>query len=458
MPTKITKMTTPQVQEVFNSVRANASDLYRANIPEITENVKEAMNMCRDIGAAFCMYPSLLSEWCDGVWSQIAEAYWGRLENGDPWMVLDGPLLRPGSSIADSFIDLAKPHQYDPAVAETNVYKRENPNVYTVFHHLNLRNFIKQTIYYAEIEANFNTWDQVTDYVNGVIYQMVESVNYCVYQAKKYVLARAILDGEFGSMYIAGNDAANAKAATASIKGALNLMRFPSRNYNNAGVVNSSLPGNTYVIIKAEFDAVMDVEVLAAAFNMERAQFMDSRRLLVDSFGNMDTATLNAMFSGQPGYVEISADEMAELDKICAVALADGKLISRPHVRRHEEKRNEEGEYNNHFEHFWYVMGISPFKNALVFTTDTPAVTALDVSPSNATLSAGSTVQLTASVTTTGFAPKTVTWSSSSEFLTVGPDGIAKALAGATKGETATVTATSKFDSTKTGTATITFA
>lgn len=51
------------------------------------------------------------------------------------------------------------------------------------------------------------------------------------------------------------------------------------------------------------------------------------------------------------------------------------------------------------------------FENAVVFTSDTPAVSLVEVNPSELSVSAGQDVQLNAKVTTTGFANKAVQWS-----------------------------------------------
>ena len=105
----------------------------------------------------------------------------------------------------------------------------------------------------------------------------------------------------------------------------------------------------------------------------------------------------------------------------------------------------------------------------MVFTTDTPAVTGVTVNPSEASASAGLDVQLQAVVTTTGFANKAVTWSitqdpetDASKKATVDLSGKVHIPVGhvaSTADEENTlvkVTATSVYDNTKTGTASIT--
>lgn len=130
---------------------------------------------------------------------------------------------------------------------------------------------------------------------------------------------------------------------------------------------------------------------------------------------------------------------------------------------------NPESLKRNHWLHTWKVLSTSPFKQAVVFTTDTPAVTSVSVNPNEVSASAGLDVQLQAVVATTGFANKAVTWSitqdpetDASKKATVDLTGKVHIPAGhiaSTDKKQDTlikVTATSVYDNTKTGTASIT--
>ena len=117
---------------------------------------------------------------------------------------------------------------------------------------------------------------------------------------------------------------------------------------------------------------------------------------------------------------------------------------------------NPEGLYWNYFYHVWKTFSVSPFSNAILFTTTTPAVTSVTVSPSTATVAKGNSTQLTAVVATNGFAPKTVTWSmTGASSSTVNEEGLVTIGADETA-TSITVTATSVFDNTKAGSANIT--
>ena len=101
-------------------------------------------------------------------------------------------------------------------------------------------------------------------------------------------------------------------------------------------------------------------------------------------------------------------------------------------------------------------------ENAVVFGTVAPSVTSVTVSPATATVSAGQSLKLSATVVTAGFANKAVYWSvdatSEAADITIDQNGVLHIPTGTTAASSVTVTATSIYDNTVTGTATITTA
>jgi uncharacterized protein YjdB len=97
------------------------------------------------------------------------------------------------------------------------------------------------------------------------------------------------------------------------------------------------------------------------------------------------------------------------------------------------------------------------FKNANVLTTSTGSITSVTVSPATATMAAGSSLQLEATIVSSGIIDQDVQWTCT-EGATIDSFGRITIDADATSASTITVTATSVADSTKAGTATITVA
>ena len=123
------------------------------------------------------------------------------------------------------------------------------------------------------------------------------------------------------------------------------------------------------------------------------------------------------------------------------------------------EKYNGEGLYWNYWYHVWKTFSVSPFSNNAVFVAGTPAITSVTVTPNEATVSAGGQLQLNVTVATENYAPQSVVWSIATEGAkaSISSTGMLKINSDATPG-TITIKATSTFDSTKAGEATITVA
>ena len=255
-------------------------------------------------------------------------------------------------------------------------------------------------------------------------------------------------------------------------------MTFRSPNYNPAGIRKATAFEDQLAIVSSDFDAKFSTNVLATSYFRTDAE-MKAGLALTESFGTIDTARLNEIFAQRDsngdintgyyvaGYTPISAEELALLEEIPCV------IVGRDFFQFYKWAFDAEGEglrktefFNpqtmktNHFLHIWAVVDSSPFENAVVFTQTAQGVTSVTVSPSTATITAGCSVDLSATVVTTGFANKAVTWSVDSTSATAGVTitdaGHLTIPAGNTTLETITVTAKSVYNTSVTGTATIT--
>ena len=60
-----------------------------------------------------------------------------------------------GDIVEEIFVNIANAHEYDPLIAESEVYKREIPDVGAVFHKMNSRLFYKTTIQQEDLAKAF---------------------------------------------------------------------------------------------------------------------------------------------------------------------------------------------------------------------------------------------------------------------------------------------------------------
>ena len=452
MATKPTvKTLTNSSVDILNVIRENASQNYRDYVPKATTDADSV----RQIGAIIMDFPALQNEFLNSLVNRIGRVLITSKMYDNPWAFFKKGMLEFGETVEEIFVNIAKPFQFDPAVAESTIFKREIPDVRAAFHIMNYQKFYKTTIQNDQLRQAFLSWQGITDLIAKIVDAMYTGANYDEFITMKYMLARHILDGHMYPIVIPEVAEPNMKKIVSTIKGVSNNYTFLSNKYNLAGVYTHTEKTDQYMLINANFDAIMDVEVLASAFNMDKTEF-SGRRVLVDSFGSLDVERLKELFKDDPTFKAPTEEELQALDAIPAILVDRDWFMIFDNFYNFTGQHNGEGLYWNYWYHVWKTFSISPFANNALFIPGTPAVTSVTVSPSIATVAAGQSAQFTATVATSDFAPKSVVWSvDDSTKATVDQSGKVTIMAGAEAGDV-TVTATSTFDSTKKGTATIT--
>ena len=439
--------------DILNAIRNSASTNYRDYIP----TADNSLESIREIGAIMMNYPVLQNEFLTALVNRIGRVIISSKAYSNPWAMFKRGLLEFGETVEEVFVNIAKPFEYDAATAENQVFAREIPDVRAAFHVLNYQKFYKTTIQQEQLRQAFLSWDGISDLITKIIDSMYTAANYDEFQVMKYMLAKHILSGQLYPVTISAiTNQATAKSAVSKIKGISNNFEFMTDKYNRAHVHTHSTKDEQYLIMNADTDAMIDVEVLAASFNMTKAEFM-GHRVLVDGFGELDMDRLDQLFADTESYVQFTDEELEALNAIpCVLADKDWFMIL-DNMYNFTEQYNGQGLYWNYWYHVWKTFSVSPFANNAVFVPGTPTVVSVTVTPSAVTASAGQSVALRATVATTYFAPQTVDWSVSDEDVaTVDIYGNVTIKADATG--SVTVTATSTYDSTKTGTCTITIA
>ena len=366
---------------------------------------------------------------------------------------------------------------------EYDFIKTEVPNVLSYLHEINYQKFYKTTTSDEQMAMAFETED-LFKLIDIIVNSLYEGYEYDIYQINKYVLVRRILDGTITPHQIVNFDTLTDRDIVAEMKGVSNDMTFRSPNFNPAGLRKATAFDDQFAIVSTKFDAKFTTNVLATSYFRDSAE-MKAHMELCDGFGNFDTERLNHVFAKRDdngkviegeyvaGYTPLTQDEMNKLSQIPAV------IVGRDFFQDYRYGMDNSSEFGanlkktefynpqtlkrNHFLHVWGCVSSSPFENAVVFVKDTPAVTGVAVSPAESTVSASiGKAQLSVKVDTTGFANQAVVWSitkGAKQGAKVDQNGLVTFPTTFTPAQSAIeVTATSVFDSTKKGTASITVA
>ena len=447
---KIRTLTT-SAADILNVIRNNASVDYRNYVPKADANDVESV---RTIGAIIMDYPALQNEFLNALVNRIGRVMLTSKMYSNPIAFFKKGVLEYGESIEEIFVNIAKVQEFNPEIAEQEVFKRVVPDVRAAFHIMNYQKFYKATVTQEQLKQAFLSWDGVTDLIARIVDSMYTGANYDEFLVMKYLLARHILDGRVYPVTVPTVTAENAKAIITTVKGVSNKLTFMNSEYNPAAVRTFTDKTDQYMIVNSVFDATMDVNVLASAFNMDKAEFL-GHRVLIDGFGDLDVARLGEIFAGDPTYNEPTQQELAALNAIPAVIVDKDWFMVFDMLTQFTEQYNGQGLYWNYFYHVWKTFSVSPFANSVLFVPGTPSVTSVTVSPTTASVPKGGSVSLSAVVATEYFAPQTVVWTSSAADVKVSAAGVVTVDTDA-KSTSATITATSAFDGTKKATCTVT--
>lgn len=381
MPSKIPQMKfEADNPTAFNVIRAHSSVVYQDRIPIATqENFQRVAQM-------IFSYEPARNEFLHELYNRIgATLIKGKSYQNSLRMFKRG-LMEYGDTVEEIYVNLVRAHQFNPEIAQKTVFKREIPDVSAMFHRRNYQNFYKQTIEFDSLKAAFLSRNGVQNLVGAIVDSMYTSAELDEFIIMKQLIVTAAQKGQMVPITVpAGRTRDDLLAVAAIIKSTSNMMEFMNNKYNAAGVITRTPKSKQYLIISAEFDAIFDVSVLSAAFNMDKAEFM-GHKVLIDDLGILS----------QQGAVAALIDEDWFI-------VLDNEL-------QFTENFNGEGLYWNYFYHVWKTFSTSLFANAVLFTTQSPTVTGVTVAPKTANVSRGGNVRLTATVNGTSNPSTAVEW------------------------------------------------
>lgn len=370
--------------------------------------------------------------------------------------------FRFGDSVRELYVDIANVYDYHEYENDVDHFL-ENvvPDVYNYIHVLNYEKFYKTSTSDEQISMAFRDDRSFFNMIESIVASLYEGYNYDKYIVEKYMLCRRILDGTMTSIQL--DNSLDNRGKVAFMKSISNKMTFRNPAYNPAGVRSFSSFDRQYLLMNTDFEAEVSTITMAQSYFRDEADFR-TNMALIDSFNQHDTVRLTELLGIETPFTSAELTALATVPA-CIIDRDFFQVYNKAFDTNAEVStrmwENPETLKTNHWLHTKKIISTSPFAPAVVFTTTAPSITSVTVSPSTATSDVGQQLQMSATVVTAGFANKAVTWSVDSDAVTdkvtIDVKGLLRIPAEATVDEI-TVTATSVYDNTKTGTATITVA
>lgn len=354
--------------DILNVIRQNASYDYQQNVP-----VVKTANDIPKVGEVLMGQPALANQFINALVNRIAIVRVQSATFNNPYSMLKKGYIEFGETVEDIFVSIAKGVDFNPEKAREREYKRTFPDVRSAFHAMNWRVMYPVTIQDEDLKQAFLSMDGVQNLIAKIVDAVYTGAEYDEFLLFKYLLIKAISHGKMKPVAI--GDGTDLKESAVQFRGVSNLLPFMSGEYNEVGVKTTTPKDRQVIFMDAMFNAQFDVNVLASAFNMDKADFM-GRLFLIDNWTSFDNERFDIIRANSDGIEEVTSEELALLADVKAVILDENWFQVYDNNNKFTEKYSASGLYWNYFYHTWKTISNSPFSNAVVFVTSKATITA----------------------------------------------------------------------------------
>lgn len=349
--------------DILNVIRQNASYDYQQDVPEVA-----TVNDIPRVGEIIYGTPAFANQFINALVNRIAIVRVQSVTFNNPYSILKKGYLEYGETVEDIFVSIAKAVDFNAEKAPKREFQRTIPDVRSAFHTMNWRGMYPVTIQDEDLRQAFLSVDGVQNLIAKIIDAVYAGAEYDEFLLFKYLLIKAISHGKMFPTSI--GTGADLSEAAVQFRGTSNLLPFMSSDYNEAAVKTNTPKDSQVIFMDAMFNAQFDVNVLASAFNMDKADFM-GRLFLIDNWTSFDNERFDIIRANSDGIEEVTPEELALLANVKAVILDENWFQVYDNNNKFTEKYVASGLYWNYFYHTWKTVSNSPFANAVVFVTST---------------------------------------------------------------------------------------
>lgn len=356
--------------DILNVIRQNASYEYQQNVP-----VVQQVSDIPKVGEVIYGTPAFANQFINSLVNRIAIVRVQSANFNNPYSILKKGYIEFGETVEDIFVSIANAVDFSVEKSAKREFQRTIPDVRSAFHVMNWRVVYPVTIQDEDLKQAFLSIDGVQNLISKIVESVYTAAEYDEFLLFKYLLIKAISHGRMKAVSV--GDSTNLNESAVQFRGQSNLLPFMSSDFNEAGVKTNTPKERQVIFMDALFNAKFDVNVLASAFNMDKADFM-GRLFLIDNWTEFDNARFEVIRDNSDGIEKVTDAELELLKNVVAVIADENWFQVYDNNNKFTEKYVASGMYWNYFYHTWKTISSSPFANAIVFATSDAVITPLD--------------------------------------------------------------------------------
>ena len=347
--------------DILNTIRANASAEYQQYVPEVTK----ATDIPK-VGEVLYGYPAFANQFINALVNRIALVRVKSATFNNDYAELKKGYLEFGETVEEVFVSIAKAREFSAEKAKDREFKRTLPDVRSAFHTMNFRVQYPITIQDEDLRMAFMSINGVQDLIAKIVNSVYVAEQYDEFLLFKYLLIKGV--SKHVVRFVTAGAADDYKSWAASFRSVSNKLTFMSKYYNAEGVTTVTPKSDQYIFMDSDFNAKFDVNVLASAFNMDKADFM-GRLKLIDDFTTFDNERFSEITAGSDMIEPVTEQELRLMSQIHAIIVDREWFQIYDNNNKFTEDYVAAGMYWNYFYNVWKTVSYSPFSNIVAFTT-----------------------------------------------------------------------------------------
>ena len=270
--------------QLLNTVRQYCPQDYQNRVPAVTQgNIESAIRAFQTYTAD---WDTFLGVFLQKIGLQVIR----KSEFTNPFSPFKMAPMRLGSKIEEVAINLQKAHAYKNNCYD--VFNGDLPDTRVNWHSTNRHDYYSVQAPLEDVMRQAFISDySLSQYLGALVDNLITSDQADEYLIFKELFAEYATNEGFYNVQVsdvlsAADKAAASRALVSKMRGMYRKVKFPSANYSpegrNAGLV--TVGGDMVLVMTADVEAVIDVESLAAAFHMDKADFLADNVVIIDEW------------------------------------------------------------------------------------------------------------------------------------------------------------------------------
>lgn len=260
-------------EDIIKAIRHEASSEYQRRIPDaIKADVQQTLKQLNN-------YQPAWNEFVSAIINKVGLTIARNNSWSNPLARYKKGLLDAGDTVEELQTGLIKGYAFDPRreYGEKALFGKHLPEVQSAYHTINRESIYPLTVQRSTLQRAFLSPDGLAQFITSLMESMSTSDNLDEFLLMMQLFPEYEKNGGFFKVHVEDiadldSTAEDSRKAVRTLREYAEVLTFPSRQYNASGMYTHAKPEDMILIATPQFKSGIDVNALAAAFNVSYAE------------------------------------------------------------------------------------------------------------------------------------------------------------------------------------------